>query len=209
MKAFSCMTYEPEKLEYSYDALEPYIDKETMEIHYSKHYFGYVKKLNAALENHSELAEKSITELLSDLNAIPEDIKKAVINNGGGTFNHGFFWPTLKKDVEAKGEIVEAIKEEFGSIDTFKEQFSKAAATVFGSGWAWLVYNPEKSKLEIVQTKNQDSPISYNLVPILGIDVWEHAYYLKYQNKRPEYIENFFNVINWEKVNEHFLNAKK
>jgi len=204
------MAQEPEKLEYSYDALEPYIDKETMEIHYSKHYAnGYVKKFNAAIENNSELKEKSAEELLKNLNSVPEEIRQAVINNGGGTFNHAFFWKILKKDVEAKGEVVEEIKKKFGTIDEFKKLFSNAAATLFGSGWAWLVYNPEKKELEIFQSKNQDSPISFNLIPIIGLDIWEHAYYLKYQNKRPDYIEAFWHVINWEQAEKNFQEAKK
>lgn len=209
MNSVSYMKYEPDKLEYSYDALEPYIDKETMEIHYSKHYFTYVSKLNAALEKNPELYKKSVEELLKNLNSIPEEIRQAVINNGGGTYNHGFFWKILKKDVEAKGKIVDEIKNRFGSFDEFKTKFSEAATKVFGSGWAWLVYNKKEKNIEIIPTSNQDSPVSKGLIPLLGIDVWEHAYYLKYQNKRPEYIENFFKVINWDKVNEFYLKAKK
>ena len=201
------MAYEPDKLGYSYDALEPYIDKETMEIHYSKHYAGYVNKLNAALEKHPELSKKSVNEILKNLKEIPEDVKTAVINNGGGASNHSFFWKLLKKDVVAKGKVVEEIKKTFGSVDEFKKKFSDAAATVFGSGWAWLVLDGKE--LKIVQTKNQDSPISQGLKPIIGLDVWEHAYYLKYQNKRPEYIENFFHVVNWEQVDKNFSEAKK
>jgi len=203
------MTYELMPLGYEYDALEPYIDKETMEVHYSKHHQGYVNKLNATLEKHPELAEKKVEELLRDLNSIPEDIKTGVINNGGGVFNHNFFFSTLKKDVEPNGELVEEIKKKFGSFEEFKNLFTKAAATVFGSGWAWLIYNKEKKELEVFHSKNQESPISFNLVPIIGIDVWEHAYYLKYQNKRPDYIEAFFHVIDWEKANELFAEAKK
>ena len=200
------MTYELPELPYNYDALEPYIDEETMKIHHDKHHKGYTDKLNAALEWHSDLQEKSAEDLVSDLNSIPEEIRGAVQNNGGGYVNHSFFWPILKKDVEFSGEVANAIKEKFGSFDKFKEQFSNAAATRFGSGWAWLVLS--NGELEITSTGNQDSPLSEGMTPILGLDVWEHAYYLKYQNRRPEYIEAFFNVINWEKANEHFVNAK-
>ncbi len=203
------MTEEPEKLEYSYDAIEPYIDEATMRVHHDKHYVGYVNKFNAAIEKNPELKEKSAEEILKNLNSVPEEIKQAVINNGGGTFNHAFFWKILKKGAKEEGEIVEEIKKKFGSIEEFKKVFSEAAATVFGSGWAWLVYNPEKKDIEIFKSKNQDSPISFNLIPIIGLDVWEHAYYLKYQNKRPDYIEAFWHVINWDKVNEFFLEAKK
>ncbi len=203
------MVHELQPLGYAYDALEPYIDKETMEIHYSKHHQGYVNKLNAALEKNPELQEKPVEEILENLSAIPEGIKTAVINNGGGVFNHNFFWQILKKDVEMKGEIAEEINKKFGSFENFKKTFTEAAVTVFGSGWAWLVYNKEKKELEVFHSKNQESPISFGLTPVLGIDVWEHAYYLKYQNKRPDYIEAFFHVINWEKVNELFLEARK
>ena len=191
-------------LGYGYDALEPFIDKETMQIHHDKHHQAYVDKLNAALEKHKELQTKKVTELLKDLDKIPEDIRTAVRNHGGGHFNHSFFWQIMKKDVACTGKIAEAIKEEFGSFDAFKEKFSAAALGVFGSGWAWLVVN--EGKLEIMSTPNQDSPISQGKKPILGLDVWEHAYYLKYQNKRPDYVQAFFKVINWEKVNEHFKN---
>ncbi|NCN51575.1 superoxide dismutase [archaeon] len=203
------MTHELKPLGYEYDVLEPYIDKETMEIHYSKHHQGYVNKLNTALEKNPELQEKPVEELLSNLNSIPEIIKTAVINNGGGVYNHNFFWQILKKDVEPTGEILNEINKKFGSFEEFKKIFSEAAATVFGSGWTWLVYNKEKKEIEVFHSKNQDSPISFNLTPLIGIDVWEHAYYLKYQNKRPEYIENFFKVINWNKVNELFSEAIK
>ena len=202
------MTHELKPLGYEYDVLEPYIDKETMEIHYSKHHQGYVNKLNTALEKNPELQEKPVEELLSNLNSIPEIIKTAVINNGGGVYNHNFFWQILKKDVEPTGEILNEINKKFGSFEEFKKIFSEAAATVFGSGWTWLVYNKEKKEIEVFHSKNQDSPISFNLTPLIGIDVWEHAYYLKYQNKRPEYINNWFNVINWEEVANRFAVAK-
>lgn len=207
MNAFSFMTYTLPPLGYSYDALEPYIDKETMEVHYSKHHQGYVNKLNAAVEKEKKISEMSVEDLLKNLKKIPAKIRQAVINNGGGVYNHSFFWPILKKNVEAKGEIVDEMNRTFGSFEEFKKQFSDAAATLFGSGWAWLVL--KDGKLEIVQTHNQESPISSGLVPLIGIDVWEHAYYLKYQNRRPEYIENFFHIINWKKVNELFLGARK
>jgi Fe-Mn family superoxide dismutase len=201
------MSYTLPPLGYSYDALEPYIDKETMEVHYSKHHQGYVNKLNTAVEKEKKISEMPVGELLKNLKKIPAKIRQAVINNGGGVYNHSFFWPILKKDVEAKGEVVEEIKKRFGSLEEFKKQFSDAAANLFGSGWAWLVL--DNGKLEVIQTHNQESPISSGFAPLIGIDVWEHAYYLKYQNRRPEYIENFFHVINWKKVNELFLEAKK
>ena len=201
------MTHTLPELGYSFDALEPFIDAKTMEIHHDKHHAGYVNKLNVALEG-TGLEDKSVEELLSDLNSLPADKKQAIINNGGGHANHSFFWPILKKDIEMKGKIVEAINSKFGSFEKFKEEFSNVAATRFGSGWAWLVVN-EKGELEIMSTANQDSPISQGKKPVLGLDVWEHAYYLKYQNKRPDYIEAFFNVINWEKVEENFLGVEK
>jgi Fe-Mn family superoxide dismutase len=198
--------FELPKLNYEYDALEPHIDAKTMEIHHTKHHQGYTDKLNKAIEG-TEWAEKSIEEILQNLDSLPEDKKGAVRNNGGGYYNHKLFWEILKKDVNFEGEVAEAINEEFGGLDEFKKQFSEAAATQFGSGWAFLVVNKE-GKLEIVKKANQDSPVSDGHTPILGIDVWEHAYYLNYQNKRPEYIENFFNVINWEQVNENYKAAK-
>ena len=193
------------ELPYVYDALEPYIDKETMEIHHSKHHQAYTDKFNAALQGYDELKEKSAEEIIKDLNSVPEKIRTAVRNNGGGYVNHSFFWQILKKDVLPEGEVLEAINENFGSFDKFKEQFSDAAITLFGSGWAWLVAN--SGKLEIIKTGRQDSPISEGKIPLLTIDVWEHAYYLKYQNRRPEYVEAFFNVISWEKVNELWKEA--
>lgn len=191
------------KLDYAYDALEPFIDRRTMEIHHSKHHQGYVNKLNKALEKHPELQDKDVKELLKDIADIPADIRIAVNNSGGGHANHTLFWSILKKDVLITGEIKEAIEKDFSSFEHFKEDFTKAAASVFGSGWAWLVVHD--GHLEIMTTPNQDSPLSEGKIPILGIDVWEHAYYLKYQNKRPEYIEAFFNVINWDQVNENLM----
>ena len=199
------MAYELPKLGYAYDALEPYIDAKTMEIHYSKHHQTYVSKLNEAILKHPELGKKSVEELLRELNKIPDDIKTAVRNHGGGHANHSLFWQLLKKNPAGKpvGKVAEGIQKTFGNFDAFKKQFSDAAANRFGSGWAWLVVGAGK-KLEVLSTANQDSPLSDGKVPVLGLDVWEHAYYLKYQNRRPEYIEAFWNVVNWEKVEEIF-----
>ncbi len=194
-----------EDLPYEYNALEPYIDEETMRIHHDKHHQAYFDKFLAAISG-TELEGKDVKEILKDTKKIPTKIRQAVINNGGGYFHHSFFWTVLKKDVEFKGEVSEAIKESFGSFDKFKEEFSNAATTVFGSGWAWLVL--DKGKLKIVQTKNQDSVVSLGMIPLLGIDVWEHAYYLKYQNRRADYVNDFFNVINWDKVNGYYLEGK-
>lgn len=194
------------KLPYDYNALEPHIDAKTMEIHHTKHHQAYINKFNAAVESEPSVKGKSAMELVSNLDTVPENIKGAVRNNGGGHVNHSFFWQILKKDVKPGGEILDAINSAFGSIDDFKSQFSAAAATRFGSGWAWLVdYN---GKLEIMSTANQDSPLSLGKTPLIGIDVWEHAYYLKYQNRRPDYVAAFFNVINWDKVNEYYAALK-
>jgi superoxide dismutase, Fe-Mn family len=195
------------ELGYSYDALEPYIDARTMEIHYTKHHQTYIDKLNAALKDHAQFNDFSVEQLLQKLNEVPENIRTAVRNHGGGHANHSFFWPTLKKEVSVEGPVVDAIKKQFGSFDQFKEDFSNAAALLFGSGWAWLVVN--EGNLEITATPNQDNPLSQGKRPVLGLDVWEHAYYLKYQNRRPEYIAAFFNVINWNKINEHFEAAMR
>ena len=202
------MKFELPRLPYDYTALEPYVDAQTMEIHYTKHHNAYVTKLNGALEKYPELQEKSISELLTDLNALPEDIRTAVRNNGGGHMNHTMFW-TIMKNAEGQkpeGDLLSAIEEKFGSFDEFKTVFSDAAATRFGSGWAWLVL--KDGKLEVMSTANQDNPVSEGYEPILGLDVWEHAYYLKYQNRRPEYIENWFNVVNWEEVSKLYKEAK-
>ncbi|MEZ5360172.1 MAG: superoxide dismutase [Candidatus Zixiibacteriota bacterium] len=201
------MAFELPKLSYSYDALEPYIDAKTMEIHHSKHHQAYTNNFNAAVEKHPELGSKSAENIIMNLNDVPADIKMAVRNNGGGFVNHAFFWEILKKDVAFKGDVADAIKGKFGSFDAFKDQFIAKAVGQFGSGWGWLVVN--KGELEIVSTPNQDSPLTDGKTPVLGVDVWEHAYYLKYQNRRPDYLKEFFNVINWEKVNEHFLVATK
>jgi Fe-Mn family superoxide dismutase len=200
------MSHKLPELPYAYNALEPYFDAQTMEIHYTKHHQTYVDKLNAALEKHSDLQSKSVEDLLRDLNSVPESIRTAVRNHGGGHFNHSFFWPMLRKETSYGGAVADAINSSFGSFDTFKEKFSNSAALLFGSGWAWLVWS--NNELQIVTTANQDNPLSQGKIPILGIDVWEHAYYLKYQNRRPEYVSAFFNVINWDTVNDYFKAAK-
>jgi Fe-Mn family superoxide dismutase len=192
-------------LPYAYNALEPYFDEKTMQIHHTKHHQTYVDKLNAALEGHDNLQNKSAEDLISDLSAVPEKIRTAVRNHGGGHANHSFFWPLLWKEVDFSGDVAKAVTAQFGDYDTFKEKFSNSAALLFGSGWTWLVVN--NGELEITTTPNQDSPLSQGHMPILGLDVWEHAYYLKYQNRRPEYISAFFNVINWEKVDENYRAA--
>ncbi|AQL52553.1 superoxide dismutase [Enterococcus faecalis] len=202
------MTYTLPELPYAYDALEPYIDVETMHLHHDKHHNTYVTNLNAAIEKHPELGEKSVEDLISDMNAIPEDIRTAVRNNGGGHANHTFFWEIMAPNAggQPNGAIKEAIDETFGSFDEMKAAFKTAATGRFGSGWAWLVVN--NGKLEITSTPNQDSPLMDGQTPVLGLDVWEHAYYLKYKNVRPDYIEAFWNVVNWDKVNELFAAAK-
>ncbi|MBU1141392.1 MAG: superoxide dismutase [Firmicutes bacterium] len=193
------MKYELPKLPYAYDALEPFIDARTMEIHYSKHHQGYVNNLNAALDKHPDLSTPLET-LLADLSLVPADIRGAVQNNGGGHFNHSFFWPLLKVNNGQlpKGNILMAIHNDFGSFDAFKDAFGTVAKTRFGSGWAWLVVTPEKT-LKVLSTPNQDTPLVEG-TPVLGLDVWEHAYYLNYQNRRPDYVSAFFSVINWDKV---------
>ena len=202
------MTFTLPTLPYAYDELEPYIDAKTMELHHGKHHKTYVDKLNAALEKYPELQKKRVDELLAiNLKIVPEEIKTAVRNHGGGHFNHGFWWLILKKDTKFSGEIEKAINKKFGSFDKFKELFTNSATSLFGSGWTWLVLN--NNELEIINTPNQDSPISQNKIPILGLDVWEHAYYLKYQNKRADYLNAFFNIINWNQANENYKNAKK
>jgi Fe-Mn family superoxide dismutase len=200
------MLHKLPELSYAYDALEPYFDKQTMEIHYTKHHQTYVDKLNAALEGHEDLQNKGVEDLLKDLAAVPDSIRTAVKNHGGGHFNHSFFWPMLRKETSLGGDVAQAINSAFGSFDTFRDKFSNAAGLLFGSGWAWLVWS--NNELQIMTTANQDNPLSQGKTPILGIDVWEHAYYLKYQNRRPEYIKAFFTVINWNKVNEYFQAAK-
>lgn len=206
------MAHQLPKLPYAFDALEPSIDAKTMEIHYTKHHQAYIDNLNKALDKHSKLFEKKVEDLLVDnLKAVPEEIKAAVRNHGGGHVNHSLFWEIMTPDTKArefKGEIAEAIKSKFGDLDKFKEQFSAAATSRFGSGWAWLILN-KKKELEIISTANQDSPLMEGNIPLLGLDVWEHAYYLKYQNKRADYIKEWWNVVNWRKVNELFKANKK
>ena len=193
--------YETPKLPYAYNALEPHIDEETMRIHHDKHHVAYTTKLNVAVSKHPELFNKEPEELLENIDALPANIRIAVRNNGGGHVNHAFFWSIMKKDTTPQGKILEAINKTFGSIEEFKAEFTTAAATQFGSGWAWLA-SDVNGKLSAFSTANQDTPISEGKLPLIALDVWEHAYYLKYQNKRPDYIEAFFNVIDWEQVNK-------
>lgn len=200
--------YELPDLPYSFDALEPHIDEETMKIHHGKHHNTYVTKLNAALEGHDDLAQKSVEDVVANLNSVPENIRTAVRNNGGGHANHSLFWKIMSPNGGGQpgGELADALKQKFGSFEDFKEKFKNAAAGRFGSGWAWLVVN--NGELEIVDTPNQDNPLTDGKTPILGVDVWEHAYYLKYQNRRPDYLEAFFNVINWDEVEKRYKEAK-
>jgi len=202
------MAFELPQLPYAVDALEPHIDKETMNIHHTKHHNTYVTNLNAAIEGNEELQSKSIEELVANLDAVPEAIRTAVRNNGGGHANHSLFWTILTPNGSGApaGELADAIAAKFGSFDAFKEEFAKAAATRFGSGWAWLVVN--NGELEVTSTPNQDSPLSEGKTPILGLDVWEHAYYLNYQNRRPDYIGAFWNVVNWDEVAKRYTAAK-
>ncbi|RLQ92091.1 superoxide dismutase [Planomicrobium sp. Y74] len=202
------MAYELPELPYAYDALEPHIDKETMNIHHTKHHNTYVTNVNAALEGHEDLSSKSVEELISDLNAVPEDIRTAVRNNGGGHANHSLFWQLLTPNGTGapSGALAEAIDSKFGSFDEFKTKFEAAGKTRFGSGWAWLVVS--NGELEVTSTANQDSPLMDGKTPILGVDVWEHAYYLKYQNKRPDYLAAFWNVVNWDEVSKRYEAAK-
>jgi len=200
------MSYTLPTLTYAYDALEPFFDARTMEIHHTKHHQAYINNLNAALEKHPEL-KLSLEEMLKDLTKVPQDIRGAVQNNGGGHYNHSFFWLLLKVNNGAtpQGKLLEAINKSFGSFDAFKEQFSNAAKTRFGSGWAWLIVDNNK-ELKVLSTANQDTPLAEGK-PILGLDVWEHAYYLNYQNRRPDYVSAFFNVINWDVVEKLYKEA--
>ncbi|WP_288225923.1 superoxide dismutase [uncultured Enterococcus sp.] len=202
------MAYTLPDLPYGYDALEPYIDVETMHLHHDKHHNTYVTNLNAAIEKYPELAEQSVEELVSNLNELPEDIRTAVRNNGGGHANHSFFWKIMAPNAggEPTGAIKEAIDDAFGSFEKMKEEFKTAATGRFGSGWAWLVMS--NGKLEITSTPNQDSPLTDGKTPIIGLDVWEHAYYLKYKNVRPDYIAAFWDVVNWDQANENLAAAK-
>ena len=189
------------ELGYAYDALEPHIDARTMEIHHSKHHAAYTNNLNAALEKHANLHGKSAEDLIRDLNAVPEDIRTAVRNNGGGYVNHNFFWEIMQPGgaKQPGGKLAQDINQVFGSFDAFKEAVGKAAAGRFGSGWAWLVRD-KAGKLAVTSTANQDNPITEGQTPLLGVDVWEHAYYLKYQNRRPDYVTAWWNVVNWDIV---------
>lgn len=203
------MTFQLPALPYANDALEPHIDAQTMEIHHDRHHNTYVTNLNAALESAPELQGKSLEDLIANLDSVPEGIRTAVRNNGGGHANHSLFWEIIGPNGGGAptGEIAAAIDSELGGFDKFKEDFAKAATTRFGSGWAWLVVGKD-GKLSITSTPNQDSPLFEGLTPVLGLDVWEHAYYLKYQNKRPDYIGAFWNVINWDEVNKRYAAAK-
>ncbi|EJL20186.1 superoxide dismutase [Brevibacillus sp. BC25] len=202
------MAHQLPALPYAHNALEPHIDAQTMEIHHGRHHATYVNNLNAALEAHADLQGKSIEELISNLDALPESIRTAVRNNGGGHANHTLFWEIMSPNGGGApaGELADAINAAFGSFDNFKAEFAKAATTRFGSGWAWLT--AEGGKVAITSTPNQDSPIMEGKTPILGLDVWEHAYYLNYQNKRPDYIGAFWNVVNWDEVSKRFAAAK-
>ena len=202
------MAFELPQLPYAFDALEPHIDARTMEIHHDKHHNTYVQGLNGALEGKSEFDGKSVEEIIANLDAVPEEVRTAVRNNGGGHANHSLFWTLLTPNGKGapEGELAAAIDAKFGSFDAFKEQFANAAKTRFGSGWAWL--SVANGELEISSTPNQDSPIMEGKTPVLGLDVWEHAYYLNYQNVRPNYIAAFWNVVNWDKVAELYAAAK-
>jgi Fe-Mn family superoxide dismutase len=198
------MAYELAPLPYDYFALEPFIDAETMHLHHDKHHQAYVNNLNVAVAAHPELANKTVEELVSNLNAVPEAVRTTVRNNGGGHANHSFWWPTLGKGGAAPtGELAKAIDAKFGSLTAFEDKLSAAAMSVFGSGWAWLVKAPDGT-VAIETTPNQDSVLALEHKPILGIDVWEHAYYLKYQNRRVEYVKAFFQVVNWDYVSGQF-----
>src|SRR6476620_11745169 len=204
------MAYELPKLPYAYDALEPHIDAKTMEIHYTKHHQAYIDNVNKAIKGNADLEKKSVEDLINDLKSVPEDIRTVVRNNGGGHANHSFFWKIMGPNAggEPKGKLADDIKSAFGNFDDFKEKLAAAGVGRFGSGWAWLVHN--NGKLEIVSTANQDSPLMGKAIsgaegtPILGVDVWEHAYYLKYQNRRPDYIKAWWNVVNWDAVAKNY-----
>ena len=202
------MAFELPPLTYAFDALEPHIDAKTMEIHHDKHHAAYINNVNGALKGNADLETKSIIELVSDLSSVPQEIRTAVRNNGGGHLNHSMFWTLMSPagGGEPGGELGDAIVSTFGSFDDFKTTFGKAAATRFGSGWAWLSVNG--GKLEVTSTANQDTPVMEGVKPILGLDVWEHAYYLKYQNRRPDYVGAWWNTVNWDQVAENFNKAK-
>jgi Fe-Mn family superoxide dismutase len=202
------MAHEVPALPYSFDALEPHIDARTMEIHHDKHHAAYVSNLNKALEGHADLQKKRVEDLLRDIKKVPEDIRTAVQNNGGGHANHTLFWTIMSADGggEPEGELADAIAESFKSFSAFKEQLSDAAVKRFGSGWSWLSVG--KDGLKVHSTPNQDSPLMEGRTPILGLDVWEHAYYLKYQNRRPDYVAAWWNVVNWEEVGRRYAKAR-
>ena len=201
------MAYELPKLPYAHDALEPHIDAKTMEIHHGKHHAGYVAKVNAALEG-TDMADKPIEEVVANISSLPQDKQTAVRNNGGGHANHSLFWTVMSPDGggEPTGELAAAIDSELGGFEKFKEDFATAAGTRFGSGWAWL--SVDGGKLKVESTPNQDNPMMEGRTPILGCDVWEHAYYLNYQNRRPDYVKAFFNVVDWEAVGQRYAAAK-
>jgi len=203
------LAHELPALPYAHNALEPHIDERTMQIHHGKHHNAYVTNLNKALEGHPDLQQKSIEDLLANLDAVPESIRTAVRNNGGGHANHTLFWDVMGPGAGGAptGELAAAIDSAFGSFDNFKQEFSNAAATRFGSGWAWLIVDKD-GKLAVTSTPNQDTPLMEGNTPILGLDVWEHAYYLKYQNLRPDYIAAFWNVVNWDNVAKRYAAAK-
>jgi len=205
------MTFILPKLQYKYDDLEPFIDAKTMEIHYTKHHQTYIDKLNVAVKG-TKYEKQDLKETLKDIDSVPEKLRNAIINHGGGHINHSLFWELLnpnykKSEKQPKGKLFSEIEDTFGSFDDFKKKFSEAALGRFGSGWAWLIIN--NGELEVISTPNQDSPLMDNRIPILGLDVWEHAYYLKYQNKRADYVEAFWNIINWDKVEELYEEAKE
>jgi superoxide dismutase, Fe-Mn family len=199
------MAYELPPLSYPFNALEPHIDAKTMEIHHDKHHQAYITNANNALKDHPDLAAKPVDELIANLSQVPESIRTVVRNNAGGHSNHSFFWKIMAPNAGGapKGKLAEAITATFGSVDAFKEKFQAAGASRFGSGWAWLVVNKE-GKLEITSTPNQDSPIMEGLKPVIGVDVWEHSYYLLYQNKRPDYLKAWWNVVNWDEAEKNF-----
>ena len=203
------MAYELPPLPYDYNALEPYIDEQTMRIHHDKHHGTYVTNVNNALANHPDLAALPVEQLIQNLGRVPEDIRTTVRNNGGGHANHSFFWPIMAPNAggQRSGALAEAINQTFGGFDAFKDQFAKAAAGRFGSGWAWLTLDGSGA-LRVESTPNQDSPLMEGRTPILGLDVWEHAYYLKYQNRRPEYIAAWWNVVNWPQVGKNYEAAR-
>lgn len=204
------MAFELPPLPYAFDALEPHIDARTMEIHHDKHHAAYTNNLNAALEGHADLQGKTIEELLTSLDSLPESIRTAVRNNGGGFANHNLFWEVMAPggNTDISAELSTAINSAFGSMDAFKEAFNKAATTRFGSGWAWLIAAPDGS-VSVTSTPNQDTPVMEGKTPILGLDVWEHAYYLHYQNRRPDYIKAWWNVVNWAEVSRRYAAAKR